>query len=258
VKIRRIDFSPDEWLAGTVGMTAVELGVYWQACALIYSRDAPITDDLLIRAIAGDPRPIKNAIARLVAWDKLQRSGSELTQKRCTSELEVSRNRIASASENGRKGGRPSSKIKDIEKPGGFCGQKLTINHQPSTIKEEDSEATPLPPIDPTKEVFDRGVAMLGKARRALLGKFCKQHGDVAVLEALVATEAANPVDPVSYFIACMSRAPPARNGHDKDSPVTTLYKGAYRAAEAIIERERREADRLADLPPAIPLLDRG
>jgi uncharacterized protein YdaU (DUF1376 family) len=136
MKVRRIDFSPDEWLAGTVGMSAADLGVYWQACALIYSRDGPITDDLIIRAIADDPRRIRNAIERLVERDKLQRSGSQLSNRRCIDELQVSRRRIANAVQNGRSGGRPSKKINGVVKAPGLFSEKLTINHQPSTIKD--------------------------------------------------------------------------------------------------------------------------
>ena len=29
IKVRRIDFSPDEWLAATVRLTAIEKGCYW-------------------------------------------------------------------------------------------------------------------------------------------------------------------------------------------------------------------------------------
>ncbi len=126
---------------------------------------------------------------------------------------------------------------------------------------EEDSEATPLLPADPVKEIFDRGLAILGATHRSLLGKMRKNHGDEAVLDAILACEAEGPSEPVAFFIGCLKRAPPARNGHDKDSPVTKLYKGAYRAAERIIERERLaagvETDSSPDLPPTLTLLDR-
>jgi hypothetical protein len=131
VKIRRIDFSPDEWLAGTVGLDAAELGVYWQACALIYSRGGEgITKGLLRRAIAGDARPVRRAIERLVDLGKLDWDGSFLTQKRCTIETQIARKRILNATENGRKGGRPLRNSNGLENP-------EVSNHQPSTIKEE-------------------------------------------------------------------------------------------------------------------------
>jgi uncharacterized protein YdaU (DUF1376 family) len=44
-KVRRVDFSPDEWIAGTRELTMEERGAYWDVCALIYSRGGPIPDD---------------------------------------------------------------------------------------------------------------------------------------------------------------------------------------------------------------------
>jgi hypothetical protein len=37
MKIRRVFFSADEFLAGIVGMTPAEVGIYWTICSLIYS-----------------------------------------------------------------------------------------------------------------------------------------------------------------------------------------------------------------------------
>lgn len=51
------------------------------------------------------------------------------------------------------------------------------------------------------KQMWDMGVAMLGKGSRGLIGKFSKEHGEVVVLRALVATEDACPAAPMAYFI---------------------------------------------------------
>ncbi len=120
--------------------------------------------------------------------------------------------------------------------------------------EEEDSEATPLPPVDPVKEIFDRGLKILGGTHRSLLGKMRQSHGDEAVLDAILACEAEGPSEPVAFFIGCLKRAPPARNGHDRESPVTKLYKGAMRAADKL---DREEADRRDGVAPLVPLLDR-
>ncbi len=45
MKIRRVNFSPDEFLAGTVRLSAVERGCYWTVCCLIYSHGGPVDDD---------------------------------------------------------------------------------------------------------------------------------------------------------------------------------------------------------------------
>ena len=260
MKVRRVDFSPDEWLAGTVGLTLEEEGLYIRLCALIWSRGGRVAEDLLRASTKAHGNKVNAVLDRLEAKGKITRNGPEIGQKRAEKELENAEIRLRNASENGQLGNK-IKKLKIATRNG-----VADANHQPSTITtiEEGSEATPLPPIDPTKEVFDRGIAMLGKDRRSLLGKFCKQHGEVAVLEALVATEAANPVNPASYFIACMSRAPPARNGHDKHpgtyrpGPAAALFEGGYNAAEAYIRKHgiSEEGGELGDAP-AQPLLDR-
>lgn len=133
--------------------------------------------------------------------------------------------------------------------------------------EREDSEASLLPAkgpaADPVKEVFDRGVKMLGKDRRSLLGKFCKSHGEVAVLEALIACETECPVDPASFFIACMSRAPP-KNGNGKHpgtyrpGPGAAMMEGGYNAAEEYIAKHGlSEAGFELDHAAPQPLLDR-
>ena len=138
----------------------------------------------------------------------------------------------------------------------------VTTDHTPCDLSshrtviepsEEDSEATPLLPADPVKAIFDRGLAMLGPTHRSLLGKMRRDHGDETVLSAIIACEEEGPSEPVAFFIGCLKRAPPARNGHDKDSPVTKLYKGAMRAADKL---DREEADRRAGISPLVPLLD--
>jgi uncharacterized protein YdaU (DUF1376 family) len=53
-KIRRIDYSPDEFLVGVAGMSAEEIGVYWVIVSLIYSSGGPIpVDDDRLKRLAG-------------------------------------------------------------------------------------------------------------------------------------------------------------------------------------------------------------
>jgi len=148
IKVRRIDFSPDEWIAGTVGLTLAEEGLYMRACALIYSRGGPITIDELKLACPKDHGNSVNAcLKRLVALHKLLRNGREIDQKRCRFELEKARKRIGKARQNGAKGGRPNG----LAKPDGFADEKLslTTNYQPST-KEEAPPTTAPPKPEPT------------------------------------------------------------------------------------------------------------
>ncbi|MBK3776315.1 DUF1376 domain-containing protein [Azospirillum brasilense] len=159
-KIRRIDFHPDEFLAGVVGMTPEDIGVYWTLCARMYSAGGPIQNDAEMNAEGFSrktrPSTIRATIDRLVAAGKLFVCASDgdplgvgfLYQKRCRDVINSTQSRINDASKSGKKGGRPSSKNNDLEKGSGFGAasdtEKLTINHQPSpSTITNDSPLTP-------------------------------------------------------------------------------------------------------------------
>jgi hypothetical protein len=132
--------------------------------------------------------------------------------------------------------------------------------------KKEDSEAIASAaeaPPDPTRELWDRGKNLLGPNKGALLGKMRKEHGDVAVLEAIVKCEEEQPSEPAGFLIACLARASP-KSGNGKHpgtyrpGPVAALFEGAHNAAEAYIKRHGLDqADICPDIPNARPLLDR-
>jgi len=127
MKIRRVDFSPDEWIAGTVGMTLEEEGLYIRVCALIYSHGGPIGMELLKRACQHDHGNRVNAcLARLVAMQKLIRNGLEIDQKRCRNELEKALIRAGK----GREKEPEYSSSNDLESP---RARTHARNHQPST-----------------------------------------------------------------------------------------------------------------------------
>ena len=107
IKVRRIDFSPDEWLAGTTKLSVIEKGCYWTVCCLIYSKGGPVDDDpaWLARNCGCDVRRWRSARARLLALGKLillqpekraangTFAGGKLTNSRCEQELNKARTR---------------------------------------------------------------------------------------------------------------------------------------------------------------------
>ena len=258
-KIRRVDFSPDEWIAGCLGLTAEEEGIYIRMIMRYYSRGGPLPADPveLGRLCGVRPQMMRRVLPKLLP--KFEETDGKLRQNRCETEIKLAENRIETARLNGAKGGRPNG----LAKAGGSQSEKP--NHQPSTTNHQqiDSEASPLaaePPYDPVKDIFDRGLKMLGgdtKPHRSLLGKARRDHGDEAVLAAIVACEHEMPSEPAEYLIGCLSRAGPRRNGHSK-SPGDKLWEGAFRAAESynrkhgIVEGDRGDRD-----ATVVPLLDR-
>lgn len=156
-KVRRVDFSPDEYISGVAGvLNASEQGVYWMICSLIMSEGGPVErNEKRIATLCGirasDTRKIIN---RLVEIGKIsEQSGGKLAQKRAQSEVELASKRIQTAIENGSKGGRPSKKDQQNQqnsKPDGLFSEKLspTTNYQLSTTNEQQPRTS--------EHVYDR------------------------------------------------------------------------------------------------------
>lgn len=109
-KIRRVDFYPDEFLIGVVGLSAEEIGAFWVTCALIYSTGAPVAadDPRILRCGGIGPRRWPAIRQRLIAAGKLRLDDTgHLTNHRCLKALDDARHRVEQAAANGRSGGRP-------------------------------------------------------------------------------------------------------------------------------------------------------
>lgn len=108
--------------------------------------------------------------------------------------------------------------------------------HTEPLVSKLDSEAkasgaatAPPRPPDGVKDLWDRGIAILGSKNRALMGRMIKDYGKPVVLAAIVETERENPLDPVSYLFAC------CKQGRDH---------GAEESAYDILTRAALDFDR--------------
>ncbi len=143
LKIRRVDWYFDEWLAGTARLDAAERGVYVTICNLIYSHGGPIDSEGLASLCGCHGNAFRRIIARLKKLGKIIENGSQIGVKRCGKEIERALIRLEKASENGGKGGRPSNKINGLEKPAGYFPGKLagaSFNLQPTTYNLQPKE----------------------------------------------------------------------------------------------------------------------
>lgn len=144
MKIRRIDFSPDEWIAGTVGLGNAERGLYITACALIYSRGGAVSVDHLRATCRDHGHSFKHQLKQLLELGKLSLNEGQITSKRCSNELQNASKRLSNASQNGTRG----NEIKKLRAD--TRSQERNANHQLSEKEERkgsefktDSELLP-------------------------------------------------------------------------------------------------------------------
>jgi uncharacterized protein YdaU (DUF1376 family) len=186
-KIRRVDFSPDEWLAGTRMLSAEERGLYWDCCALIYSHGGPIEDDeeWLKKALGVDVRTWRRVRGRLIELRKLSSvdvdGKSHLMNGRAGREIEAAGGRIDKASRGGKGkaekraaaqhrpnfGGTSNGSSSDVQAKSEQISSEINdlgaANHQPSTInhhKEESSPSSATAVPAPVPPEIDRAFAL--------------------------------------------------------------------------------------------------
>lgn len=161
MKVRRIDFSPDEWLSGVLNLKADQRGCYITILMLIYSHGGPIVDDDRDLAHACNVTTRKWKFIRdfLLSKGKIFITEDGLIfNKRCRIELEKAINRTQKARENARNGGINSGVSRrnakgDFNKNNNLVEADASFqneaNHQPSTINHQRKEDS--------KPLFDLG-----------------------------------------------------------------------------------------------------
>ena len=211
-KARRLDFYPDEYIAGVGNvLRADEQGVYWMICSLIMSEGGAISENH--RRIGNlcmiGPSKTKRIIDRLVELGKLDRFESKIVQKRAEKEVKSAQKRIENAQESGRMGGRPNKKTQQNQqndKADGFFAEKLTTNHQPPTTNQDSNSVPAERP--PDAFVYEFGKQVLGQKAGGLIRKLIGAcEGDLGrAYGALV--DAAGKQDSREY-IGAVCRGPP-------------------------------------------------
>ena len=121
MKVRRIDFYPDEFIAGVGGMAVEAIGMYWFVCSLIASSgDAISINDHRLSVLNCRADKRERIINSLVSVGKLTRNGDEIGNKRIQNEIATAEDRIQNSRTNGHLGGRPSKENNDLAKPKRF------------------------------------------------------------------------------------------------------------------------------------------
>jgi uncharacterized protein YdaU (DUF1376 family) len=143
IKVRKIDWRPADWLRDTAGLKADVKGVYIDILSLIYSDGRAIDkDDIRLFSMLGNNKTvIKRCINELITRNFIVETDGKLTNFRAENELKVVEKRIETSVENGKKGGRPNSEVKQkqlLKKPNTLKNVKLTSNYQLATNNYEE------------------------------------------------------------------------------------------------------------------------
>lgn len=142
IKVRKVDFYPDEFIVGVSSMPAEQQAVYWMICALVMSNGGPIENDpKRIGSLCGlGSAKARNTISKLIEAGKISENDGKISQKRAENEVKKAKKRIGISAENGQNGGRPPKENKDLEKPTGSGDEKT--NHQPVTSNHQPEESS--------------------------------------------------------------------------------------------------------------------
>lgn len=215
LRVRRVDFSPGDWIGGTLGMTLEEEGLYIRLVTRIYNHGGPIPSDRagLAHLCGVRPQVMRRVLDRLIAMGKFDETSGKLTSNRCETELKLAANRIETAQINGAKGGRPNG----LDKPDGSPPSKANL---PPPITNLDSEAKASAAEaanghdDLAAEVFSLGVRILTRRgvperqARSIIGGHRKTlHDDAKLLTIMASVERNNPVEPIGYLAKAVAQA---------------------------------------------------
>lgn len=148
-KVHRVDWRADNFLVGTSMLGPTEGWLYTVVINLIYSHGEAIDADIawLSHITRMHGNAVRAALKRLADLGKVWEKDGKLMAKRCENELETARKRMRSASENGGKGGRPSNKNNEVDKPNGLRDAKATnTNTNTNTSGSTDTDVSSEPP----------------------------------------------------------------------------------------------------------------
>lgn len=221
----------DAYLADTTHLTTEEHGAYMLLLAAMWRRNGWVPDDdrdnaRILGLTKAKWRRIKARLSGFLIFD-----GGNISQKKLLETWKKTQEKIEVNRENGAKGGRPKKNENNhLAKPNGSVSDKRN-----ETIPEPEpyntlTNVSDGQAVDFTKEVFDRGVAFLGKygtpekSARSLIGKWRKQSGDTETFNALRDASKEGVTEPVSWITARLSRS---GSQPDLDALFANIKEGA-------------------------------
>lgn len=206
---------PAAWDYGTASLSLEQEAAYLRVVNAIHKHDGPVPN--IDRVLAGmfrcSTRKARALIDCLVDAGKLAIEDGKIWNDRARSDL-VHRQLVSgSAQVRGAKGGRTRAKnaaksLKNDDVDQATASSRIEENRREySEGKPSDGET-----VSFTKEVFDRGVAFLGRygipesKARPLIGKWRKEAGDADTFNALKDASREGVTEPVAWITARLGR----------------------------------------------------
>lgn len=205
----------DAFQRDTGHFEADETGAYFNILMAMWSSpDLSLPDDprRLARAARVSLRLWNSRIGEVI-YPLLMKSDEGVTQKRLRREATYTERQVTQQS-NRKNGFNSYNPLETLDVGQSTDTTMDTSGEQPTQLPNYPSNTQPngcdadrvVSTFDFTKEVFDRGVAFLGKfgtgerQARSLIGKWRKEAGDAATYEAMGAASKAGVTDPVSWI----------------------------------------------------------
>jgi len=170
---------PDNFIAGTVGLTLEEKGAYSLVLDLMYVRGGPVPDEpRYIAGVCNCSVRKWNAIRdRLIALGKIQVVDGFLTNHRAEEEIEIGRKIAREMAENGSKGGIKSAEIRaNVKKNNGLAQARLKLSTTRTNKKEgahvrDDPTEEPVQVFRSQEELFRECEAVSGETVKSYMTK---------------------------------------------------------------------------------------
>jgi uncharacterized protein YdaU (DUF1376 family) len=254
MKVRRVDWSPADWLEGTAELSYEQEGVYVDIVNLIYARGSGVAMELIKarRKCRGDR--VEALVNSLVSLGKVYRKSGVIHVKRCDDELLRARSRVDRAELAAAHRWKNNGLGNATDGDDAYASNQQTIKH--STSKQQTPPKPPSRGDDefdawwteyPHKVEKPKARVAYAKARLAASAE--------TLLEGLKRYKTSKPAhypwkgpaawinaerwtDQPDYSAALANGA----NGHGREyrqSPGEKLYEGFARAADAFEARQR-------------------
>lgn len=228
-----VRFFPSDWLAGTRGMTATEMGVYISLISMMYERGEPIAEDMarLARLCGASNSQFKKTLQALIDDGKIIRVDGGLWNNR----VEKERFYRSEKSEVGKRAAvqrwqkdQQNQRTSDANAMRSQC--EGNANQKPEAREEYEpkgSTSGEAKPVDYRQELFTEGLSSLsrqtGKPKdrlRGLVGSFLRDAKDDArlVLTKIRQAEADQMADPVAWITKAVQPKKLAPSGYPVDN----------------------------------------